>query len=158
MALLYGRAGRVTAKNDGFRPGQNFSYGGARLLVGGAPAAAARPCEDLTVEVTVTNSGRRAGAEVVQVYVAGANATSPSGHVAPAHVRALAAFARTEVLAPGATVTVKLAVPHAALSVIVVGMPAGPLAPGALAPTARVVQVMKCGGLTYLGPALRYIW
>ena len=26
MALLYGRAGRLTAKNDGFRPGQSQNF------------------------------------------------------------------------------------------------------------------------------------
>ena len=46
---------------------------------------------------------------------------------------------------------VRLEVPHAALSVVVVSTPAGPLAPGALAPTTRVVWaprrfVLSVGG------------
>jgi hypothetical protein len=46
MPLLYGRAGRLTAKNAGFRPGQKHDFTGAgpylfaallSLLVFGAP-------------------------------------------------------------------------------------------------------------------------
>jgi hypothetical protein len=33
MGLLYGRAGRVTAENGGFRPGQGCGWGTAARLV-----------------------------------------------------------------------------------------------------------------------------
>jgi hypothetical protein len=41
MPLLYGRAGRLTAKNGGFWPGQVFpiGYGNAALLLQGEGAA-----------------------------------------------------------------------------------------------------------------------
>ena len=128
---------------DGMPGFANFSYSGAALLVGGKPASSAAACDNVSLTVTVTNTGEVAGADVVQVYIAGANASASGGHVAPAHVRALAAFARTRVLAPGEGQQLQLPVPHAALSVIVVGAPPAPLAPGTLAPSLRVLQAPR---------------
>ena len=65
----------------------NFTY--ADLRVEGAVSATS----NATVRVTVTNAGGVAGADVVQLYVAGALPGDPP--------RALKAFAATGVLAPG---------------------------------------------------------
>ncbi|HYD53611.1 MAG TPA: glycoside hydrolase family 3 C-terminal domain-containing protein [Gemmatimonadaceae bacterium] len=75
-----------------------FGYGGL-----GLPRDAVRAGDSVTVEVDVTNTSRRAGDEVVQVYL-----TPPRDALAPRHL--LAAFARVH-LAPGATrrVTLRIA-------------------------------------------------
>ena len=62
---------------------------------------------DLTVEISVTNTGHVPGAEVVQAYISGA---SVPGLVTPFHT--MIAFAKTENLAPGATVRVALTAPR----------------------------------------------
>lgn len=56
----------------------------------------------VTVRVLVTNTGQRAGREVIQVYAGGPSTTAGR----PA--RALVAFAKTEQLEPGSSVTVTL--------------------------------------------------
>ena len=56
---------------------------------------------DLSVEVSITNTGEREGSEVVQVYVA------PAQSVVPRPVKELAGFAKLD-LAPGATGTVRV--------------------------------------------------
>jgi beta-glucosidase len=98
-----------------------FGYGGltlepgqvsAELASGGRPPQT--PPEDggrgtVTVSVAVTNTGSRAGTEVVQVYV---RAVAPRR---PRPRRALAGFARVT-LAPGETRVVPVAVPVAALA------------------------------------------
>ncbi|MGY5765770.1 glycoside hydrolase family 3 protein [Brachybacterium sp. DNPG3] len=74
---------------------------------GAATGAAGRTA---IVRATVTNTGERAGSEVVQVYVAGPDAALP----APARV--LAGFARTPQLEPGAAAEVEISVPLADLA------------------------------------------
>jgi len=63
--------------------GDNYSFGAADRL-------------DSVVEVPVTNTGERAGSEVVQVYVA------PADHVVPRPEKELAGFAKHP-LPPGET-------------------------------------------------------
>ena len=129
-----------------------FSYSNPVLCVDGLSAVSARVCQNVSVSVTVTNTGRRPGSEVVQLYLAGENATAtPPDHIAPAHVRALAGFARTRMLAVGESEVVELAVPHTAMSVVVVAKPSGALAPGTLAKTTRMLSaprrfVLSVGG------------
>ncbi|WP_422116243.1 glycoside hydrolase family 3 protein [Brachybacterium sp. UNK5269] len=74
-------------------------------------AGPAQEVEDtVKVQVTVTNTGQRSGTEVVQVYV-----QAPDGTLSkPA--RALAAFARTPVLAPGESTDIPFAVALADLA------------------------------------------
>ena len=75
-----------------------------------------RATGDQTVRVSfdVTNTGRTAGATVAQLYVS-PPAGAATDQEAPA--RKLAGFAKTRVLAPGATQRIMLAVPLADLSV-----------------------------------------
>jgi beta-glucosidase len=82
-----------------------FSYGALAL----EPGEVAEDGGTVTVGVDVTNTGRRAGTEVVQVY---ARAVAPRR---PRPRRALAGFARVT-LAPGETAAVTVAVPVAALA------------------------------------------
>jgi len=60
------------------------------------------PCDDLTVTVTVTNTGDMASDEVVQVYVKTPDSTVPSPQIR------LAAFDRLTNIAPGESRTVEL--------------------------------------------------
>ena len=151
-SMAFAGAGRTYrySRDDGralsFRFGDgltytNFSYSAPAVLVNGEAASSARPCQDVSVEVTVRNSGPHPGVEAVQVYLAGANSTDP--RVAPAHVRALAAFARTHVLAPGETQRLRIPVPHQALSVVVVTDPTTKLAPGTLSNASRVLEAPR---------------
>jgi beta-glucosidase len=64
--------------------------------------------ETLTVTVDVTNTGARAGSEVVQLYVGYAGTAVSDGWRRPK--KELKAFARAEGIAPGATRTVTLSV------------------------------------------------
>ena len=79
-----------------------FEWTGARVV-------AADDGEGWTVSLTVHNTGQRAGAEVVQVYV------SPPASAVERPPRELAAFARVA-LAPGASERVELMVPRQALA------------------------------------------
>lgn len=76
-----------------------------------APAAPPKPGDPVSVSVTVANTGRRAGDEVVQLYV-----TNESAAV-PVPIRQLAGFARVR-LAPGASRTVEFTIRSEHLSVI----------------------------------------
>src|ERR1700761_6247190 len=57
-----------------------------------------------TVSLQVTNTGQRAGKEVIQLYIS--LPPSPTGHVHPQYQ--LRAFTKTEVLHPGETCTIGL--------------------------------------------------
>lgn len=134
---------------DGLPGYTKFSYSAPVLRVDGVPSSSAEPCQNVSISVTVTNTGMRAGSEIVQVYVAGENTTA--ARVAPAHVRALSSFVRTRVLAAGESDRVELSVPPSALSVIVVEPPDRALAPGTLANTTRMLMtprrfVLSVGG------------
>ena len=62
--------------------------------------------DDHTVKANVTNTGDRAGREVVQVYV-----KIPDGKLEQPE-RRLVAFAKTKELAPGESVTLELEIPE----------------------------------------------
>jgi beta-glucosidase len=80
-----------------FGYGMSYStFGFTGLQVTGTPGSAAG---SLTVKVTVTNTGRVAGREVAQLYI-----TAPRGTLDKPE-RELRAFAKTAVLAPGASET-----------------------------------------------------
>ena len=49
MALLYGRAGRLTAKNGGFRPGQS-EYKADGACLGQCDCGPANPCAEYTFD------------------------------------------------------------------------------------------------------------
>jgi beta-glucosidase len=73
-----------------------FSYGGLRL--------AGEPGDTMTATVTVTNTGRVPGREVVQLYVSAPAGTGPGALDKPE--RELRGFAKTRLLAPGASETI----------------------------------------------------
>jgi beta-glucosidase len=83
--------------------GHGLSYTRFRL---GRTTARRSGADGIAVAVPVTNTGRRSGTEVVQVYV-----TPPAATGAP---RQLAGFARVT-LRPGARTTARVAIPAAAL-------------------------------------------
>lgn len=66
--------------------------------------------DTLEVTATVTNTGKKAGKEVVQVYV-----KSPQGLLGKPE-RVLSGFAKTSVLEPGSNETVKIIIPKAAFA------------------------------------------
>jgi len=84
----------------------SFAYSNLRLST-----AKLKPGQTLEASVDVTNTGRRAGVEVVQLYVNDiySSVTTP--------VKELKAFARVE-LEPGATQTVRLRVPYERLALV----------------------------------------
>ena len=84
-----------------FGHGLGYTTWSYESLAAGSPALAAGA--DLTIGVTVRNTGQRPGREVVQAYVAG-----PAADGRP--VRVLGAFA-SAVAAPGETALVTLTVP-----------------------------------------------
>lgn len=84
-----------------FAFGHGLSYTSFELGVPSASSAAWRPGDTLTIEVPVTNTGTRRGAEVVQCYVA----PGPSRLVRPP--QELKAFGKVW-LDPGESATVKL--------------------------------------------------
>ena len=83
-----------------------FAYSGLAL------AASHAACDTVGVTVTVTNTGRVASDEVVQVYLKQPEATVPAPRVR------LGAFQRVRNLAPGAAQTVTLTVPAEARAVV----------------------------------------
>ncbi len=83
-----------------------FAYSDLRV-----PASPPKPGDPVRVSVKVTNTGTRAGDEVVQLYV-----TNESAAV-PVPIRQLAGFTRVR-LAPGASRTVEFAIRPEHLSVI----------------------------------------
>ena len=70
------------------------------------------PCNQATLQVTVTNTGKVAGDEVVQVYMTFKNATVPAPFVS------LVGFTRVAVLAPGNTATVGFNITPAQMTVV----------------------------------------
>ena len=78
-----------------------FGHGGSYTTFEWGEPTISGTGTDLSVEVPVTNTGARAGSEVVQVYVA------PAHSVVPRPVKELAGFAKLE-LAPGATGTARV--------------------------------------------------
>lgn len=87
--------------------GYGLSYTSfAQEIVASDPADGAQLTKDghITVDVRVTNTGNYAGKEVVQLYY---TAPYTTGGIEKAHV-VLAAFAKTDLLAPGASQTVRL--------------------------------------------------
>ena len=82
-----------------------FGYGLGYTTFALAPGAVSLDAGSVSVPTTVTNTGRRSGSEVVQVYV-----QAPDGALStPA--RSLAAFARTAELEPGSSQQLALSVP-----------------------------------------------
>lgn len=82
-----------------------FRYGHLSM-----PSSSVRAGDSVTVSVSVTNRGQRAGDEVVQLYL-----TQPRSAVTPTHT--LAAFARVH-LRPGSTERVTLRVAPRTLAVV----------------------------------------
>ncbi len=81
-----------------------FGYGLSYTTFGYSDVKVAENGENVNVNVTITNTGRRAGKEVVQLYV-----TAPKGAVEkPA--QELKAFAKTKTLNPGQSETLTLVV------------------------------------------------
>ncbi|KNC55776.1 glycoside hydrolase family 3 domain-containing protein [Thecamonas trahens ATCC 50062] len=101
-----------------------FAYSDLRL-----PTAAIAPCAGFTATVRVTNTGKRDGDEVVQLYVSLPDATVPTAHIR------LAAFARVGIAA-GASVDVALDVSAERLSVVYNGTATS--GPGLWQPTLAV--------------------
>jgi beta-glucosidase len=122
-----------------------FSYGRMRLEPG---QVATVDAGTVTVGVDVTNTGRRAGTEVVQVY---ARAVAPRR---PRPRRALAGFARVS-LAPGETAAVTVAVPVAALAYWDVAAHRMTVDPGEYELTAgpSSAETATAARLTVTGPA-----
>ena len=88
-----------------------FGYGLSYTTFGYAQPAVSTDREgNITVSVTVTNTGAFAAKEVVQVYVA-----SP-GQDMPKPARELRGFAKTHKLAPGESETVRIDIPYTSLA------------------------------------------
>ena len=85
----------------GIAPMIPFGHGGSYTTFEWAEPTIKGTGTDLSVEVPITNTGERAGSEVVQVYVA------PGQSVAARPVKELAGFAKLD-LAPGATGTARI--------------------------------------------------
>ena len=85
----------------GIDPMIPFGHGGSYATFEWGEPTIKGTATDLSVEVSITNTGDRAGSEVVQVYVA------PAQSVVPRPVKELAGFAKLE-LAPGATGTARI--------------------------------------------------
>ena len=85
----------------GIEPMIPFGHGGSYTTFEWGEPTVRGTGTDLSVEVSITNTGDRAGSEVVQVYVA------PAQSVVPRPVKELAGFAKLE-LAPGATGTARI--------------------------------------------------
>ncbi len=80
----------------------SFSYG--------TPQVSTDNNGNITVKVNVTNSGKMAGKEVVQVYV------SAPGKDMDKPARELKGFAKTDKLEPGASQTVEISIPYESLA------------------------------------------
>jgi len=108
---MQGRTYRYFARPVLYPFGHGLSYTTfryANLAVTPAPVEAGR---EVTVSVEVENTGRRAGDEVVEVYLV------PRGAPRDAPRRWLAAFARIT-LAPGARQTVRVPLPARAFAIV----------------------------------------
>lgn len=96
----------------GVAPGFAFGHGLSYTGFDYSGASAQRTEQGATVTVTVTNTGKVAGDEIVQVYLG-------PGH-GPEHVffakKQLAAFARTGILQPGESKTIQLPISERMLS------------------------------------------
>lgn len=87
-----------------------FGFGLSYTTFAVAPGTLQAACGEITVETAVTNTGCRAGKEVVQLYF-----SAPQGKLGkPA--RQLAAFAKTALLQPGQTQRLTLRFPLAAMA------------------------------------------
>jgi beta-glucosidase len=82
----------------GVEPRIPFGHGGSYTTFEWGEPSVSGSGTNLTVEVSLTNTGSRTGTEVVQIYVA------PREHLVPRPVKELAGFAKVE-LAPGETGT-----------------------------------------------------
>ena len=87
-----------------------FGYGLSYTTFDISDVTVAPQGENMVVEATVTNSGQRAGKEVVQVYF-----SAPQG-VLGKPAKELAAFAKTQELAPGESQTLTLTYPISDMS------------------------------------------
>ena len=85
----------------GIDPMIPFGHGGSYTTFEWGEPTVRGTGTDLSVEVSITNTGDRAGSEVVQVYV------TPAQSVVPRPVKELAGFDKLE-LAPGATGTARI--------------------------------------------------
>ena len=85
----------------GIEPMIPFGHGGSYTTFEWGEPTIKGTGTDLSVEVSITNTGEREGSEVVQVYVA------PAQSVVPRPVKELAGFAKLD-LAPGATGTARV--------------------------------------------------
>lgn len=94
----------------GIEPLYPFGYGGSYTTFSLRAVDAAADWNAVTLTVEVTNTGRRAGRRVVQLYV-----SAPAGKLTKPF-QELKAYAKTGVLAPGASETVTLSFPTEALS------------------------------------------
>ena len=86
--------------------GYGLSYTTFEWTVGKPDATAITADKDITVDVTVKNTGSVAGKDVVQIY---ASAPYTEGEIEKPH-KVLAAFAKTALLKPGESQTLKLTV------------------------------------------------